>query len=482
MAKRAPADPDKFDEASKWFRARTPVTKAEWDAMSAKARRQSFTIGGTQQLKVVQTVFDELQKAIDKGTPIDEWRKALKKKLKGDFVDKNSAPLTTAFINANQTAYSTGRYYQLTDPSVTPSLPYWAWDSVLDAATSVICTDLAGTIRPHDDPWWMTHWPPMHHRCRSSVRGLTAAMAKRRGGITKELPRPEIPDEFGLAPPLRAGQIWEPDRQKYDPSAFREYERKQARMKAANDNADKRAADEAKRKAAEDAAKAEQAKVENRGPIALNTPKIKPEIVEKALAAGRELTEVQRIAKGLPSEASSDKSDLLRKVARKHEEAAREWTSNWVANTSRLKAEKAVAGLDTKDSWQQWQYSATQALIERRMPQLLAAGIVDADGYVTLYRGVNGAQAAEIKKLGTNTVDLALHPVSSWSSSKEAADMFAAGGGAGTDGVVLKQKIHYSRAFAMHENEFAPYWDGSKQEREWTIITREKSIKAEVVK
>lgn len=240
MAKRAPADPDKFAEASAWFRARTPVTKSEWDAMSAKARRQSFTVAGTQQLKVVQTVFDSLQRAIDNGTPIDKWRKEMVKQLGAEFTSRNAHTLDTAFINANQTAYNVGRYYQLNDPAVTAAMPYQMYDAVLDGRTSTQCLECAGTVLRHDDPWWLTHFPPLHHRCRSTVRALTAAMAKRKG-ITTDKPRPSIGDEWGLAPPLRAGQIWEPDRAKYDPTAFREYERKLARMKAkpANDNASK---------------------------------------------------------------------------------------------------------------------------------------------------------------------------------------------------------------------------------------------------
>ena len=239
MAKRAPANPDKFEEASKWFRARVVVTKSEWDAMSSHARRQAFTVAGTQQLKVVQTVFDSLQSAIDKGTPIATWRKEIMKKLGAEFTSRNAHTLDTAFINSHQTAYNTGRYYQLNDPSVTASMPYQLWDSVMDTRTSKTCVDLNGTLRRHDDPWWLTHWPPMHHRCRSSVRALTPRQAKAKGGITKTLPRPVIDDEWGLAPPLRAGQIWEPARKDYDPTAFAEYERKQVRMKSkkpANDN------------------------------------------------------------------------------------------------------------------------------------------------------------------------------------------------------------------------------------------------------
>jgi SPP1 gp7 family putative phage head morphogenesis protein len=234
---RAPADPDQFEEASKWFRGRVVVTRAEWDAMSRQARRQAFTIAGTQQAKVVQTVFDAIALAIDKGTPIDKWRKELRKKL-GAFADKNSATLTTAFINANQTAYNTGRYYQMSNPAVTVALPYRVYDSVLDTRTTDICKGLNGTVLLHSDPWWLTHWPPMHHRCRSSVRALSASMAKKRG-LTQKLPRPEIPDDFGLAPPLRAGQVWEPSAADFDPAAWAIYQRNQSRMKAANDNATK---------------------------------------------------------------------------------------------------------------------------------------------------------------------------------------------------------------------------------------------------
>jgi hypothetical protein len=65
-------------------------------------------------------------------------------------------------------------------------------------------------------------------------------MVKRRGGITETLPRPNIPDDWGLAPPLRAGQVWEPKREDFDPSAWAIYVKSQERMKrakTANDNA-----------------------------------------------------------------------------------------------------------------------------------------------------------------------------------------------------------------------------------------------------
>lgn len=223
----APADPERFPEASKWFRERVAVTKAEWSQMTADARRQAFTIAGTQQLEVVQLVMAELQAAIDKGTPIDEWRKNVATKLGKRFGKLNPSHLTTAFINANQTAYNTGRWYQMQTPEVMRALPWRRWDSVMDQRTSTPCSECNGTLLPADHPWWLTHFPPLHHRCRSTVRALSERMARRAGGET-EAPRPNISGDFGLAPPLRS--FWEPDTNKYESHAAREYKRKQQRM------------------------------------------------------------------------------------------------------------------------------------------------------------------------------------------------------------------------------------------------------------
>lgn len=196
--------------------------------MTADARRQAFTLAGTTQLEVVQLVMVEIQAAIDKGTPIDEWRKNVKEKLGKRFGGLNPSHLDTAFITANQTAYNTGRYYQLQTPEVMRALPHRRWDSVMDLATSTPCKTCHGTVLPADHPWWLTHWPPLHPRCRSTVRALSERMAKRAGGET-EAPRPQISGDFGLAPPLRS--LWEPDTNKYEPHAAREYKRKQQRMR-----------------------------------------------------------------------------------------------------------------------------------------------------------------------------------------------------------------------------------------------------------
>jgi SPP1 gp7 family putative phage head morphogenesis protein len=48
--------------------------------------------------------------------------------------------------------------------------PYLKFDAVRDASTSAVCNALEGVCRPVGDPFWNTHYPPLHWRCRSTVR------------------------------------------------------------------------------------------------------------------------------------------------------------------------------------------------------------------------------------------------------------------------------------------------------------------------
>lgn len=47
-----------------------------------------------------------------------------------------------------------------------PNLEYSA---VMDGRTTVTCIDLNGVVRPVDDPFWNTWYPPNHFKCRSDV-------------------------------------------------------------------------------------------------------------------------------------------------------------------------------------------------------------------------------------------------------------------------------------------------------------------------
>jgi SPP1 gp7 family putative phage head morphogenesis protein len=237
------ADTDRFEEASSWFEERVPGV--DTGAAADRARGRAFRIAGMVELDAVQTVFSELAKALDKGTSLAEFKARVREKL--GAVGPKGAHLETVFRNWTQTAYNTGRYYQLSAPDVVRFRPYWMFDSILDGRTTTVCKACNGTIKLHSDAWWDSHWPPLHHRCRSSVRGLRASEAVRRG-ITETDPAGDVPGAWGKSPKVRgADDALKPKQEDHDAAVWAEFQRKQLLMeeslKAAEEAARRRRPD-----------------------------------------------------------------------------------------------------------------------------------------------------------------------------------------------------------------------------------------------
>ena len=190
------ADPSRFQEAAEWFRGKVPLLKGEWDQLTQEARRRAFTAAGVALLDRMAELHASLLRALEEGTPLDEWRREALGILGQGW---NRGHLETIFRNNVQAAYSAGRWDQLQDPAVRRSHPYLMYDAVLDSRTTEICRARDGVVRPADDPWWKANWPPLHHNCRSGVRALTRAEAERRG-VARALPSVPPQEGFGLSP------------------------------------------------------------------------------------------------------------------------------------------------------------------------------------------------------------------------------------------------------------------------------------------
>lgn len=221
----ATADPDRFDEAVEYFAGLFPVTEEIREALSEYAGERAWTIAGVAQLDIVLTVHESLLRAIELGTPLDEWKKEIADTLTEAWGKADSARLETIFRTNVQTAYNRGRWVQMTEPAMLQLRPFWMYDAILDSRTSEICRPRDRTVLPADDEWWQSNYPPLHHRCRSSVRTLRRKEAERIG-VSKP-PKGESPgDGFGKAPSV--DQRWQPKASDYPPELWAEFERKQA--------------------------------------------------------------------------------------------------------------------------------------------------------------------------------------------------------------------------------------------------------------
>lgn len=247
------ASPDRFDEAVAQFRARVPMRAEDVVRLTSEQRRSAFWVASMNELAPVRTLFEEIDRAIAEGTPLDDFKKRVRQKLTETIGDDH---LETVFRNAVQTAYNSGRWEQLTSPDSTLLRPYFLYDTVMDSRTSEVCKPLDGTVKAHDDVFWLSHWPPLHHRCRSSVRSIRRSEAERRGITEGEPSKPQR--GFGAAPPKRGGDPRPPPGE--SPTPTREGKRRDPTLVAAHRRREEQAIADAHALETEDAVKIEQLK------------------------------------------------------------------------------------------------------------------------------------------------------------------------------------------------------------------------------
>lgn len=203
------ADPVKFEEAIRAFRARVPMTKDEWEALEESERQFSFTVAGVAQAELVADAYEAVERAIEDGTDLDTFKEQIGPALEESWGGELPGRLDTIFRTNIQGAYNAGRYDAATAPAVKKERPYWRFDAIEDSSTTDICSECDGVILAADDPWWRTHYPPLLYNCRSLVTTLTEEQA-RDEGITSSPPNVQPEPGFGAAP-SDGGTDWEPD-------------------------------------------------------------------------------------------------------------------------------------------------------------------------------------------------------------------------------------------------------------------------------
>lgn len=123
------------------------------------------------------------------------------------------------------------------------------------------------------------------------------------------------------------------------------------------------------------------------------------------------------------------------------------WADAWVGNSTKYGADKFIDGIADESHFAHAMYESTQALFREKMAELQALGVVDADGYLHVFRGVKNKQATALDRALNKSefAKLKVHSVSSWSASHRVARRFAR-----KDGVVAQQRVHFSRVIAAH--------------------------------
>jgi SPP1 gp7 family putative phage head morphogenesis protein len=211
-----------FDEAILWFRQRLEAAGylPDVEGLLEDLLQQARTIAATAQLDLANAVYGGLQAAVAKGETFNDFKARITEVLQRQWGGLASAPasrLDAIFRTNVQRAYSAGRLEQYEAPDIIETRPVWRYSAVLDARTSEICNDCAGVTLPASHPWWKTHRPPLHHRCRSTIMAMTERAAKV-VGVTKRPPKVDVPEGFGN--PVRE---FRPDLREYPRALARNY-------------------------------------------------------------------------------------------------------------------------------------------------------------------------------------------------------------------------------------------------------------------
>lgn len=176
-----PADPNRFDEAVRAFRKRVPMTPAQYAKLAEEERAHAFTVANVTQARVVQDVYDALDRAIEDGTTLDDFRAEVGPQLEDAWGGEDATRVEMLFRTAAMQAYNEGRDEIFSHPEVRKARPYFRVDDVPDARQCDICEPLHDLVLPADDPFWKTHQFPLHPGCRCIKTALTPEEAAELG-------------------------------------------------------------------------------------------------------------------------------------------------------------------------------------------------------------------------------------------------------------------------------------------------------------
>ncbi|EON13078.1 phage minor head protein [Pandoraea sp. SD6-2] len=184
------------EKAIAYFQSKGYKIGFRWQDVAAQTHARAFTVAGVMKVDILQDIRQALDKQLQQGQTLADFKRELSPVLerkgwlgKGLIVDEgtgeiegkrlNPRRLETIFRTNLQSAYMAGRYASQMEHVDTH--PYWEYVAVLDNRTRPTHRAMSGRVYRHDDPFWLTFYPPNGFRCRCRVRTRTRAYVEQNG-------------------------------------------------------------------------------------------------------------------------------------------------------------------------------------------------------------------------------------------------------------------------------------------------------------
>lgn len=239
-------------EVAAFMRNKSLRPSFSWQDVEPEEHAVSFTVAKAMQVDVLQTIRDELQKAIDDGVPFEQFQQSLEPRLRrmGWWGVKEQIDPLTGDVNKVRLG-SPRRLKTIYRANLRTARAAGQWDRIQRSKRALpYLVYLIGPSQKHrpsheaknglvlsvDDPFWQTWYPPNGWGCKCHVRQITRREADEIGiGESPEVPMREVFNS-------RTGEIktipsgidpgWESN-----PGAFRQ-RRMEAFLQAKLDDAD----------------------------------------------------------------------------------------------------------------------------------------------------------------------------------------------------------------------------------------------------
>lgn len=207
-------------EALRFFRQKGFAIGFAWQDIWQEEHARAFTVAKAMSVDLLEDIRAAVDAALAEGQTLAEFQKALRPTLerrgwwgKRSMVDPETGEqkivqlgsprrLTTIFDTNMRTAHAAGRWERA--QRTKKSFPFLRYTSVMDGRERPQHHAWHGTIKPIDDAWWDTHYPPCGWKCRCTVTAINQRMMDRKGWSISNDP-PAFPQRPYVNP--RTGEV-----------------------------------------------------------------------------------------------------------------------------------------------------------------------------------------------------------------------------------------------------------------------------------
>ena len=175
----------KPEDAIRHFQNKGLKTSFSWLDMIGEENDAAFTVAKMMDNDLLAYVDKQVDRAIDNGLTLADFKKDMIPRLqkagwwgKKDVVDPLTGKVTKAQLGSAsrlqnifrtnlQSTYAVGQWQSIDDNKETA--PFLVYDAVEDHRTRPEHQQWNGTVRPVEDDFWKTHYPPNGWLCRCGV-------------------------------------------------------------------------------------------------------------------------------------------------------------------------------------------------------------------------------------------------------------------------------------------------------------------------